>query len=156
MDPNKENSGKGKFPKRWRLGAIIFGVLLFTIIFYYSIQSFNRFKSNAMGFKYSTKSDMHHLFLACKAYWAETKASNFCDLKTSSSMPYGFVQSQENIIGGPFGTKSDFEAWAIHKSGDQAIAINAVGRNREIELKIINGAIEKLITTDAATPPLEK
>jgi len=76
-----------------------------------AIPQFNQYKSRA--YNADTKSNLHNLFIACKAYWADNGASANCEVSLATNTSYGYVQSPRVSIDAT-GTDWLFLATASH------------------------------------------
>ena len=76
-----------------------------------AIPQFNQYKSRA--YNADTKSNLHNLFIACKAYWADNGAATNCEVSFATDTTYGYVQSPRVSIDAT-GTDWVFLATALH------------------------------------------
>ena len=76
-----------------------------------AIPTFNSYKSRS--YNADTKSNLHNLFIACKAYWADNGAASNCEVSFASEAEYGYVQSSRVSIDAT-GTDWVFLATALH------------------------------------------
>jgi hypothetical protein len=74
------------------------------------------------------KSNLHNIFLACKAYWADKGASNNCNLDVASGTSYGYLQSSGVVVLGDGGNAKEFEVMAKNVNGKNAFKINHLGK----------------------------
>ncbi|NIQ01702.1 MAG: prepilin-type N-terminal cleavage/methylation domain-containing protein, partial [Nitrospinaceae bacterium] len=56
-----------------------------------AIPQFNQYKSRA--YDSDTKSNLHNLYIACKAYWGDVGSAGSCTLAIAQVTTYGFIQS---------------------------------------------------------------
>ena len=58
-----------------------------------------------------SKADLHNIFLACKAYWADNGSESICSPEIASGPAYGYIQSADVTISAR-GTETDFSGTA--------------------------------------------
>jgi ankyrin repeat protein len=78
-----------------------------------------------------TKANLHNVYLACKAYWADSGSENICDMDIATRTTYGYIQSAKVKVA-IFGDESDFLGLAYSERSEKVFKIDA------------QGAIEKL------------
>ncbi len=66
------------------------------------------------GLASEVRSNLLNIYLACKAYWAETEPANACDLRIASLTTYGYIQSRDVVIWGEYGNANDFSVKGKH------------------------------------------
>jgi type IV pilus assembly protein PilA len=76
-----------------------------------AVPQFHQYK--ARSYDSDTKANLHNLFIACKAYWADVGAGNNCQVVTASLTTYGYIQSPRVSINAN-GTDWIFTATATH------------------------------------------
>lgn len=76
-----------------------------------AIPQFNQYKARA--YNSDTKANLHNLFTACKAYWADVGSGSLCGVSVVTVATYGYNQSARVSIMGT-GTDWDFSATATH------------------------------------------
>jgi hypothetical protein len=79
------------------------------------------------------KSNLHNMYLACKAYWADNGSENSCSRQFYNSTSYGYIQSANVLVEGG-GIEKDFHAVAAHTEGDRWFWINPQGRISKVHL----------------------
>jgi hypothetical protein len=83
-----------------------------------------------------TKSNLHNLYLACKAYWADHGGVKSCNREIASGTSYGYLQSQDVRIAGR-GGEEEFRALATNINNnkwfwmDQQGAIQPITPSKE-------------------------
>ncbi len=58
-----------------------------------AIPQFNQYKSRS--YDSDAKSNLHNIYVACKAYWGTEGSGNDCSLAIASATAYGFIQSSD-------------------------------------------------------------
>ena len=76
------------------------------------------------------KSNLHNLYLVCKAYWAEQGSDQKCDVSIASQPAYGFVKFESVNISGQ-GTETTFTATAQHQNSTTQYTMDANGNITE-------------------------
>ena len=76
-----------------------------------AIPQFNQYK--ARSYNADTKANLHNLFIACKAYWADVGSGSICEVSVVTVATYGYNQSARVSITGT-GTDWSFAATATH------------------------------------------
>jgi len=76
------------------------------------------------------KSNLHNLYLSCKAYWAEQGSDKDCRVGTVTVAEYGFVQSNRVNIEAQ-GTESTFTATAQHLDNENSYVMDLNGNITE-------------------------
>lgn len=72
------------------------------------------------------RANVHNIFLACNAYWADNDPENNCTPAIASGPEYGYIQSPDvNVIAN--GTKTDFSATAQHIKSMKTFRIDSNG-----------------------------
>lgn len=74
-----------------------------------------------------TKSNLHNIFLACKAYWSDNGSSGECSYDIATLTTYGYIQSSDVVVGGKGGNEKNFNIIAIHQNSKNAFEVNEVG-----------------------------
>ncbi len=117
--------------KKYFKSGLFFGVLLgglFILLAWLSSPlSGERYKDRAR--ESDAKSNLHHLYLGCKDYWADNGGDKACEVATVSTQDYGFVQSDRVNIEG-HGTESTFTATAQHMDSTAVFTMDANGSIR--------------------------
>lgn len=61
-----------------------------------AIPQFNQYKSR--GYDSDAKSNLHNVYIACKAYWADEGSSANCTSASYNTTTYGYMQSADVSI----------------------------------------------------------
>ena len=107
MIPNKPKSNQNGFT----LIELLIVIAIIGILAAIAVPQFNQYK--ARSYDSDTKSNLHNLFIACKAYWADVGAGNNCQVATATLTTYGYIQSPRVSISAT-GTDWIFVATATH------------------------------------------
>ncbi len=79
------------------------------------------------------KSNLHNIFLACKAYWAESGSASSCNVDIASRTTYGYIQSADVVVAGKGGNEQNFNIIAMNQNSKKAFEINEVGAITQVE-----------------------
>jgi len=79
-----------------------------------------------------TESNLHNLFLACKAYWADSGKDRSCNHEIAQLTTYGFIKS-ENVKVFASGNEAEFFAYGAHTEieKNKGYAMNSLGAIQE-------------------------
>lgn len=89
-----------------------------------AIPQFNQYKSRA--YDSDAKSNLHNVYLACKAYWADSGSSASCTSTFYTAVSYGYIQSTDVSISGS-GTEFTFASSAQNTNSTNTFGINSDG-----------------------------
>ena len=99
-------------------------VAIIGILLGVAIPAFSQYKTRAMDT--DAKSNLHNLYLACKAYWGDKSSSPNCNVSIASGTTYGYLQSSEVSIAAN-GNEYTFNATASHAQSTNTFTINSQG-----------------------------
>ncbi|MZH03375.1 MAG: prepilin-type N-terminal cleavage/methylation domain-containing protein [Nitrospinae bacterium] len=94
-----------------------------------AIPQFSAYKNRA--YQSDAKANLHNLFLACKAYWADNGGTTDCAVADVTGGTYGFAQSTNVSVTIGTAPETTFSATAIHSS-DTASTTYTVDSNGNI------------------------
>jgi len=78
------------------------------------------------------KSNLHNVFLACKAYWADNGSGNNCTPEIFSQAEYGYIQSADVNVSGS-GAETAFSATAGNLNSKKTFSIDFNGTITEVD-----------------------
>jgi prepilin-type N-terminal cleavage/methylation domain-containing protein len=90
-----------------------------------AIPQFNQYKTRA--YDSDTKSNLHNIYVACKAYWADQGAGNACSLAIAKGTAYGYVQSSDVTISVTSGIDWTFNAAGSNVNSPHSYTIDTKG-----------------------------
>lgn len=132
------------WPIRWTLGLVALLVLFFSASIGFigathqtawMIGANTSMTKSSWGGGYNSyaKSNLHNVYLACKAYWADHDSKNSCTREFYKSTTYGYIQSA-NVIVKAGGSENEFHAVAGHIDGGSWFWINPKGEISRLEI----------------------
>ncbi len=89
-----------------------------------AIPQFERYK--ARSYDSDAKSNLHNVYIACKAYWADTGSNSTCNSTDYTSTTYGYIQSADVSISGS-GVDWAFIAIAQNTNSTNSYSIDQKG-----------------------------
>ena len=125
------------------LAGFACGILIFVIGFFIT----NDYSFSTKGYNRADldiKPNLHNIYLACKAYWAETKPTNACNVKIASLTTYGYMQSSNVVIWGDGGTAADFSVKGKSRLGEKVYSLENRVTIRELEEKELGSALAEM------------
>lgn len=83
------------------------------------------------------ESNLHQIYMACKAYWTDHGSENSCTQQFYKSTSYGYTQSAEVVVQAG-GDEINFYGIAAHINGNSWYWINPKGKISELEVPELN------------------
>ena len=119
------------------------GILLFLIAFFIE-NDYSFYTKRTTTYNVDTKSNLHYLYLACKAYWADTNPTNACNTTIASLTTYGYIQSRDVIIWGDSGNATNFSAKGKHPMSEKVFKLEHKGSIRALKENELESALNEL------------
>ncbi len=89
-----------------------------------AIPKFQQYKSRALDGE--AKSNLHNIYLTCKAYWTDSGSANNCTVPIASATTYGYMQSTDIDISAS-GNENTFSSTASNVDSPKTFTMNSVG-----------------------------
>ena len=89
-----------------------------------AIPQFNQYKARA--YDTASKADLHNIYLACKAYWADTGSDASCSETEAGGANYGFAPSPGVTVSAS-GNETGWSGTGKHASSETTFTMNASG-----------------------------
>lgn len=89
-----------------------------------AIPQFNNYKLRA--YDSDTKSNLHNIYIACKAYWGDAGSAENCASGTYNSTTYGYIQSADVSVSAS-GTDWAWTATGQNTNSTSSFSIDEIG-----------------------------
>ena len=100
--------------KGFTLIELLIVIAIIGILAAIAIPQFSAYKNRA--YQSDAKGNLHNIYLACKAYWADNVGSDVCTTTIATGTTYGWVGSTGVEVLIPVGLEATFSATAQHGS----------------------------------------
>ena len=112
--------------KGFTLIELLIVIAIIGILSAIAIPSFNAYKQRA--YDSDTKSHLHHMYMACKAYWADQGSTIACThtIILAAATVYGYAASPDITITAG-GTETAWDSTGQHTDSPQAYSIDQAG-----------------------------
>ena len=119
--------GNARNEKGFTLIELLIVIAIIGILAAIAIPQFSQYKKRA--YYSDVQANLHNLYLACKAYWADEGAANACSTTIASGTSYGFNQSANVTITPDSGTTEDtFRSTGQHSDAtDKTFTLDSSG-----------------------------
>lgn len=119
---NRINSARNE--KGFTLIELLIVIAIIGILAAIAIPQFNQYKARA--YNSDAKSNLHNMYLGCKAYWADEGSASACSLTQVTKTTYGYVQSTSVSVS-LAGNETTFLATGQHIDSTQVYSMGVNG-----------------------------
>ena len=118
------SSGIKKREGGFTLIELLIVIAIIGILAAIAIPQFNQYKARA--YDTASKSDLHNIYLACKAYWSDSGSDQSCSETEAGGANYGFAPSTGVTVEAS-GEETAWSATGKHASSTTTFTMDASG-----------------------------